>query len=208
MNILIKNNAYGFLAVAISATDTGLQLQTGNGGSFPAVGSGEYFYATLQATSGALEIVRVTARTGDVLTVVRAQEGTTALSFAAGSRVELRITARAVQEVAAQFDSRTQYVTPSNGFSVTVDTVTDEVVHSTWVLLDPATALTSGTIVLPAATARFNGQWITVTTTQQLTGLAVNGNGATVSGAPSVMGADASFRLRYASATDTWYRCD
>lgn len=208
MNILIKNNAFGFLAAAVSATDTGLQLQAGNGGNFPAVASGEYFYATLQSTAGAVEIVRVTSRASDVLTVVRAQEGTTALSFAAGSRVELRITARAVQEVAAQFDSRTQYATPSNAFSLTVDTVTDEVVHSTWVLLDPATALTSGTIVLPAAAARFNGQWTTVTTTQQLTGLVVSGNGATVSGAPSVMGADASFRLRYAAATNTWYRCD
>jgi len=205
MNILIKNNAYGFLAVAISATDTGLQLQTGNGGSFPAVGSGEYFYATLQSTSGALEIVKVVGRASDVLTVVRAQEGTSALSFAAGSRIELRVTAQSVKDLAAQFDSYTQQVTPTNGFSITVDTSTDGAAHSTWLLLTPASALTSGTIILPAAADRFNGQWITVTTTNQITGLTVSGNGATVSGAPHVMGADAAFRLRYAATTNTWY---
>lgn len=208
MNILIKNNAFGFLAAAVSATDTGLQLQAGNGGNFPAVGSNEYFYATMQATSGAVEIVKVVGRAADVLTVVRAQEGTSALAFAAGSRIELRVTAQSIRDIAAQFDSYIQAVTPTNGFSVAVDTSTDGVAHSTWLLLTPASALTSGTIVLPAGGDRFNGQWVTVTTSNQITGLVVSGNGATVSGVPSVMGADASFRLRYAAATNTWYRCD
>lgn len=208
MNILIKNNAFGFLAVAVSATDTGLQLQAGNGGNFPAVGGNQYFYATLQSTAGAVEIVKVVGRAADVLTVVRAQEGTSALSFAAGSRVELRVTAQSVRDIAAQFDSYTQQATPTNGFSINVDTSTDGVAHSTWLLLTPASALTSGTIVLPTGADRFNGQWVTVTTSSQITGLVVSGNGATVSGAPSVMGADASFRLRYAEVTNTWYRCD
>lgn len=208
MNILVKNNAFGFLAAGISATDTGIQLQSGNGGNFPNVGSNEYFYATIQSISGTVEIVKVVGRVSDVLTVVRAQEGTLALPFDAGSRIELRVTAQSVRDITAQFDSYTQTVTPTNGFNILVDASTDGGAHSTWLLLTPASALTSGTITLPTGGDRFNGQWVTVTTSKQITALAVNGGDATVSGAPSVLGADASFRLRYAAGTNTWYRCD
>jgi hypothetical protein len=96
MTVLLKNNAFGFLASAISASDTSISLTAGTGANFPTLGSGDYFYATLAPTSGNTEIVRVTARVGDVLTVVRAQEGTAAISFASGSRVELRVTAQSV----------------------------------------------------------------------------------------------------------------
>jgi hypothetical protein len=98
MTVILKNNAFGFLVSSISASDTAIVLQSGNGANFPTLGSGEYFYATLQPTSGVLEIVKVVARTGDVLTVTRAQEGTSAVSFAAGSRVELRVTAKSVTD--------------------------------------------------------------------------------------------------------------
>jgi len=97
MAIQLKNNAVGYLATAISASDTGAVLQTGNGASFPALGAGDYFYATLESTGGTQEIVKATARSGDSLTIVRAQEGTTAQSFAAGSRFELRVTAGSIQ---------------------------------------------------------------------------------------------------------------
>lgn len=96
MGIQLKNNASGTLATAISASDTGIVLTTGNGANFPALGASDYFYATLESTGGTLEIVKVTARSGDSMTVVRAQEGSTANSFAAGSRIELRVTAGAV----------------------------------------------------------------------------------------------------------------
>jgi hypothetical protein len=98
MGIQLKNNAVGYLATAITASDTGAVLQTGNGASFPALGAGDYFYATLESTGGTMEVVKATARSGDSLTVVRAQEGTTAQSFAAGSRFELRVTSAAVRE--------------------------------------------------------------------------------------------------------------
>jgi hypothetical protein len=98
MGIQLKNNAVGYLATAISASDTGAVLQTGNGASFPTLGAGDYFYATLESTGGTMEIVRVTARSGDSLTVARAQEGTTAQSFAVGSRIELRVTVASVDD--------------------------------------------------------------------------------------------------------------
>jgi hypothetical protein len=98
MPIKLANNASGTLATAISASDTGIALATGNGALFPTLSAGEYFYLTLTAPSGAFEIVKATARVGDALTVVRAQEGTTAIGFPVGSRVELRVTAAAVND--------------------------------------------------------------------------------------------------------------
>lgn len=96
MTVLLKNNASGFLATSISASDTSILLTSGTGASFPNLGSGDYFYATITPTSGTSEIVKATARSGDALAIVRAQEGTVALSFAAGARVELRVTAQSV----------------------------------------------------------------------------------------------------------------
>ena len=100
MGIQLKNNASGTLATAISASDTGIVLTTGNGASFPALGATDYFYATLESTGGTFEVIKVTARSGDSMTVVRAQEGSTANSFAAGSRIELRVTAQSVLDTA------------------------------------------------------------------------------------------------------------
>lgn len=100
MSVKFTNNAFGTLATAISASDTGIVLATGNGSRFPTLAAGDYFYATLVSTAGTQEIVKATARVGDTLTIVRAQDGTTAASFAAGALFELRVTAAAVQDVA------------------------------------------------------------------------------------------------------------
>jgi hypothetical protein len=100
MPIQLANNASGTIATAISASDTGLALTTGDGAEFPTLGVGDYFYATLASSGGTFEIVKATARSGDSLTIVRAQEGTTAQSFAAGSRFEVRVTAQSVADIA------------------------------------------------------------------------------------------------------------
>ena len=96
MSVILKNNTEGFLATAISASDTGLVLQSGNGANFPNPVSPDYFYVTLVSSGGTQEVVRVTARSGDSMTVLRGQDGTTAQSFAAGSRLEMRVNAQSV----------------------------------------------------------------------------------------------------------------
>lgn len=101
MTVILKNNAFGFLQSAISNSDTVIVLQSGFGANFPNLSAGEYFYATIAPTTGASEIVKVVARSGDTLTIVRAQEGTSALSFSAGSRTELRVTAQSVIDAIA-----------------------------------------------------------------------------------------------------------
>jgi hypothetical protein len=93
MAVKLKNNARGFLSVAITQSDTQLVLTSGTGASFPVLVSGDTFFATLVSADGLSEIVNVTARSGDTLTVTRAAESTTALSFNPGTLVELRVTA-------------------------------------------------------------------------------------------------------------------
>tara|TARA_R100000808_G_C2155041_1_gene166733 strand:+ start:9480 stop:10661 length:1182 start_codon:yes stop_codon:yes gene_type:complete len=88
-----KNNAYGTFSTGYSNSDTTLVLTTGHGARFPDAAGDKYFFATVLNTSNNLEIIKVTARSGDSLTVQRAQEGTTAQSIAQDDRIELRITA-------------------------------------------------------------------------------------------------------------------
>jgi len=93
MGLKIKNDAVSRIASGISSSATSIVLTPGTGLLFPTLSSGDYFPATLIKSDGSREIVRVTARSTDVLTVVRAQEGTVALTFNANDRIELRLTA-------------------------------------------------------------------------------------------------------------------
>lgn len=89
---LFANNATGFLLSSITNADTTLTLQSGQGASFPLPSGGNWFLVTLFDGISNVEIVKVTARTSDTFTVTRAQEGTAATSFPAGSVVECRVT--------------------------------------------------------------------------------------------------------------------
>jgi hypothetical protein len=93
----LTNNAITRLNASILSTATTIPLVPGNGALLPSLGAGEYFPCTLQSADGTIEIVKVTARSGDNLTVVRAQEGTTAHDFSVNDRCELRLTAGALQ---------------------------------------------------------------------------------------------------------------
>ena len=94
---LFANNADSKLNGAISDATMSITVQTGEGARFPSPTGGDFFLVTLFDKVGASEtnheIVKCTARAGDVLTVVRAQEGTTARAFADATPIELRVTA-------------------------------------------------------------------------------------------------------------------
>lgn len=90
MAIKFTNNASSTLATSISASDTALTLTSGGGALFPSLGAGDYFYATLADSSNNLEIIKCTARSGNNLTVVRGQDGTTGRAYIAGDKIELR----------------------------------------------------------------------------------------------------------------------
>jgi len=99
MGIKFTNNAVGALASSISASSTTIYVTAGQGAYFPALTASDYFYATLIDSSNNLEIVKVTARSSDTLTVVRGQDGTAARAYAAGDKIELRVTAQGLTDV-------------------------------------------------------------------------------------------------------------
>lgn len=97
----VTNNAYGTLSAGITNVATTLTLNSGEGARFPALGAGDYFYATLVDTSNNLEIIKVTARSVDSMTIVRGQDGTTAKAYVINDRLELRPTAALFEEKAS-----------------------------------------------------------------------------------------------------------
>jgi len=94
---LWTNNARSTLAAGISSGASALTLATGEGARFPSPGANQYFNATLIDGSGNYEIVKVTARSTDTLTIVRAQQGTSAQAFLLGDTVSLRVTKNAFE---------------------------------------------------------------------------------------------------------------
>tara|TARA_X000001382_G_C3158473_1_gene175427 strand:- start:199 stop:1386 length:1188 start_codon:yes stop_codon:yes gene_type:complete len=99
MGVKVTNNAFGTISTGINTSATTIVLDSGQGARFPTLGSGDYFYATLIDTSNTLEIVKVTARSTDSMTVTRAQDNTTASAFAIGDRFELRPTAALFEDI-------------------------------------------------------------------------------------------------------------
>lgn len=107
MGIKLSNNAFATLAAGINSSATSITVTTGQGARFPSLSAGDYFYATLVDTSNNLEIVKCTARSTDVLTVVRGQESTTARAYSTGDRIEIRLTAQTFLDASAPYPSQT-----------------------------------------------------------------------------------------------------
>jgi hypothetical protein len=95
---IYTNNASSNLAAPISSGATSVTLSSGTGALFPNPSAGQQFSLTFNdAATGLLtEIAYCTARSGDVLTIVRAQEGTTAQAWAAGDLAANFVTAAAM----------------------------------------------------------------------------------------------------------------
>lgn len=143
---LFTNNAYGNLASGITNVATSVSLGAGEGARFPSLSGGDYFLATLigydsNGNENAWEIIKVTARATDTLTVVRGQDGTSAVAWNAATRIELRITAEDMNGVATKTGTETMtnktlttptiegytegVSAPAAGSSFTVDLSTD-----------------------------------------------------------------------------------
>ena len=96
MAVKYTNNAKSTLASGINSSVTSATVADGS--IFPALGAGEYFYITFDDGSNN-EIAKVTARSGNTLTIVRAQDNTTARAFSTGDSAELRIIAAVLTEI-------------------------------------------------------------------------------------------------------------
>lgn len=93
---VFSNNASTTLASGINSLTTSIDVQPAAGALFPAPTGGDYFMITMVDTNGQVEIAKCTSRTGDTLTIVRGQEGTSPRTFSTGDTVELRITAAGI----------------------------------------------------------------------------------------------------------------
>jgi hypothetical protein len=114
MPVLFTNNATTTLGSSILVGDTSLTVASSSGALFPTTTSG-YFYVALINSSNQIEFVKVTARSSDTFTIVRAQNGSTARPYAAGDKVELRLIAAALENF-VQLDGA-QTITGAKTFS-------------------------------------------------------------------------------------------
>lgn len=98
---LFTNNGASTLATTITTGSTSVVVGSGHGARFPNPSSPDYFYVTLDDGTN-VEIVKVTARSTDTLTVTRAQQGTAAFAFTSGAKVENRLTTELLTAVSGQ----------------------------------------------------------------------------------------------------------
>lgn len=119
------NNAVATLSASINSTATTVTVASGQGALFPTLSTGDYFYATIIDSSNNIEIVKVTARSTDSLTVVRAQESTTGRSFIGGDKISLRVTAAGLNNFAGQDKNNTFSGTNTFSGAVTFSSTTN-----------------------------------------------------------------------------------
>lgn len=107
--VRFSNNAVSRLAANLSLSGTTVSLTPGDGSKFPTLTGSQFFMANLVKVDGTSEVVKVTARSTDTLTIVRAAEpvaGTaTAYAFSAGDRIEMRLTAGALSDELDRLDA-------------------------------------------------------------------------------------------------------
>lgn len=100
-NRLFKNNATAKLATDLSETETHIFVIIGQGQNFPIISDSRDFYNITvykDKVSNYFEIMRVVNRIDDLLVVERGAENTIARSFSINDRIDLRLTAGALEE--------------------------------------------------------------------------------------------------------------
>jgi hypothetical protein len=158
---LFANNATTKLAASINSSVTTLTVTAGTGALFPNPTGGNYFLLTLVGTtSGAetsWEIVRVTARSTDTFTIVRAQESTTAASWATDTKAEARLTADSLSPISTGSFS---VVVASNGIVVNSQTVA-----ASYTIAAGSSGMSSGPVTIASGqsvTVSSGSRWVVV----------------------------------------------
>jgi hypothetical protein len=88
MGVVFTNN--GSTTITNNITNVQTTIEVDATASFPTVGGGDYFWATLIAQDGTREVVKVTSLAGSTYTVTRAQDDTSGSAFTAADRFQLR----------------------------------------------------------------------------------------------------------------------
>lgn len=144
MAVQLKNNAVTTLAADITSSATSIPVADGS--VFPALSGSGYTYVTFEDTNSNREIVKVTAISSNTLTVVRAQDNTTARAFSDSDKCELRITAALLNDIATQADTdtNTEY-TAGSGLTLTGTQFSNSAPDQTVALTGAGTTTISGT---------------------------------------------------------------
>lgn len=110
---MLNTNFWGLctsLASSINTSDTQIRLASGDGSKFRMTDN-DHFYMTLK-NGGVREVVKVVARTGDILTVERGQDNTTASTFGIGSCACVEWNPQQLCEFVSSCVSRCSNITP------------------------------------------------------------------------------------------------
>jgi len=163
MAVKFSNNAKTTLSSGITSSATSIAVVDAS--AWPTLGAGDYSLCTFitVADPDVLEIVKVTAISGNTLTVVRAQEGTTARAFASADKAELRVTAGLLEQAltgtdVVKLDSLTASATASysmaaGGVAYSPSNVNALVVSLNGVTQEPTDAFTISGSTLTFASA-------------------------------------------------------
>ncbi len=122
-----------------------------------------------------------------------------------GSARKIAVSAfvEAVKNLLPSQNQITQYANPTaSAFSVKISNTP----FNLWLILAPTGAFAAGSIVLPSIEYLTDKQEILVNCSQPVTALTIDGNGASISGAPSSIAAFSSFKLKYDIISNTWYK--
>jgi hypothetical protein len=106
--VIWTNNAESTLAADLTNVATSLSLVDAS--KFPVIagGSGDWFYITIaNADFSAFEILKITATSGNTLTAVRGQDGTTAAAWSTTSAVSHGTNVQNLRDIANRFPVRT-----------------------------------------------------------------------------------------------------
>lgn len=106
MAVLIADFAGSVLALGLTISATSASVSDAT--SFPTPAGDDYFYATIEDSSGNREIVKVTEKVGNVFTIERAKGGTSARAFDAGSAFQLRFNALTLTDWKSDFEAEIQ----------------------------------------------------------------------------------------------------
>ena len=96
MAVVFSNQAETTLDGNVLAGDGTIDVTDGS--VFAAITGTEYYYCTMVDTSDNFEIVKVTSRATNTLTVTRAQDGTAAQGFTDLDKIQIRLTAVTLEE--------------------------------------------------------------------------------------------------------------
>jgi len=107
------------------------------------------------------------------------------------------------QTITTQDNKVTQYAAPLTGSTVVVL----DAQKSVWLDITPAGTIATLTITFPVSTNVVDKTEILITTTNTITALTLNGNGATIGGAVTTLAADGFVKYRFdGGPLKAWHR--